>query len=108
MHFVVWWGYNTERRAREGVPMDSRRLVKVAACLALLCFVLALAVECADAAAAKTGKAVGKGDQALAQKKGVAGSLGTKKTDDSKKATKLQMMIGVGSVFVAIAVIKWL
>lgn len=89
--------------------MDSRRLVRVAAVVALLCFVLALAVEVADAAAAKpSGKAVGKGDQALAQKKGISGSLGTKKTDESKKATKLQMMIGVGSVFVAIAVIKWL
>ena len=84
--------------------MDSRRLVRVVAFVALLCFVLALAVECADAAAAKPSK----GDQALAQKRGISGSLGTKKTDESKKATKLQMMIGVGSVFVAIAVIKWL
>ncbi|HUW61195.1 MAG TPA: hypothetical protein VMZ06_09325 [Candidatus Bathyarchaeia archaeon] len=79
--------------------MGSRSVVRVAAFVALLCFVLALAVEYADAA---------KGDQALAQKKGIAGSLGTKKTDDSKKATKLQMMIGIGSVFVAFAVIKWL
>jgi hypothetical protein len=84
--------------------MDSRRLVRVAAFVALLCFVLALGVELADAAAAKPTK----GDQSLAQKQGVGGSLASKKTDDTKKATKLQMMIGVGSVFVAIAVIKWL
>jgi len=87
--------------------MDSRSVMRVAAFLVLLCFVLALAVEYADAAAAKPSKPA-KGDQALAQKRGIAGSLGTKKTDESKKATKLQMMIGIGSVFVAFAVIKWL
>jgi hypothetical protein len=86
--------------------MDTRRAVRIAALVVLLCFVLALAVEYADAAPAKAGKA--KGDQSLAQKKGIAGSLGTKKTDETKKATKLQMMIGVGSLFVAFAVIKWL
>ncbi|MCX5769240.1 MAG: hypothetical protein NTZ09_03035 [Candidatus Hydrogenedentes bacterium] len=89
--------------------MDTRRAVRIAALVVLLCFVLALAVEYADAAPAKAGKAVkAKGDQSLAQKKGISGSLGTKKTDETKKATKLQMMIGVGSVFVAFAVIKWL
>ena len=86
--------------------MNSRRVLKIAACVALLCFVLAVAVEFADAAVGN--KAIGKGDQALAQKKGVMDSLGSKKTDESKKPTKLQMMIGVGSVVVAIAVIKWL
>jgi len=106
---VCGWGYNIGCKAREGVRMDSRRVVRVIAFVALLCFVLAVAVEYADAAAAKAAKAAkASGDQALAQKKGVMGSLGTKKTDESKKATKLQMMIGIGSVFVAIAVIKWL
>jgi len=92
--------------------MDSRRVVRVIAFVALLCFVLAVAVEYADAAAAKASKvskvSKASGDQSLAQKKGIAASLGTKKTDESKKATKLQMMLGIGSVFVAIAVIKWL
>ncbi len=93
----------------KGVAMDSRKVVRVVAFVALLCFCLAIVVDIADAAAAAKGIGkTGKGDQSLAQKKGVAGSLGTKKTDESKKATKLQMMIGVGSVFVAIAVIKWL
>ncbi len=85
--------------------MDSRKLVRYVAFAALMCFVLALAVEYAEAAAAK---APTKGDAALAQKKGISGSLGNKKTDESKKATPLQMGIGIGSVFVAIAVIKWL
>lgn len=88
--------------------MDSRKLVRIVAFAALLCFVLAVAVEIADAAAAEKPAVKTKGDASLAQKKGIAGSLGKKELDESKKPSPLQMGIGIGSVFVAFAVIKWL
>lgn len=77
--------------------MNRPKLAKMAALVVLLCFTLALVTEYVEAA---------KGDQAIAQKQGIA--LGEKKTDESKKPSKLQMAIGVGSLFVAFAVIKWL
>jgi hypothetical protein len=50
------------------------------------------------------------GDKAIGTKKGMD-VLNSDKKDDKdkgKKATKLQMMVGVGSIFVMIAVVKWL
>lgn len=48
-------------------------------------------------------------DKNIAQKRGVSGALQTTKPEDeSDGPTKLQMAIGVGSIFVMIAVLKWL
>jgi hypothetical protein len=85
-------------------------LIALALCVVL---VLAFGLLTKPAHAAKgtggLGKevGVGGGDKALAGKKGLA-VLGGKKSDPSKQATKLQKMVGVGSIFVMIGVVKWL
>lgn len=47
-------------------------------------------------------------DNELSMKKGLDTLDGGKKLDENKKPTKLQKILGIGSVFVAIAVVKWL
>lgn len=48
-------------------------------------------------------------DKNIAQKKGISGSLQTSKPEEEADGpSKLQMGIGVGSIFVMIAVVKWL
>jgi hypothetical protein len=71
----------------------------------LLILVLTLAVM-VDRTEAQTKDTTG-GDKDLASKKGLAALGGTKKADASKKPSKLQMSLGVASIFVMIAVVKW-
>lgn len=47
-------------------------------------------------------------DKDIATKKGVSESLGNKKFDEKKLPSKFKMGVGVGSIFVMIAVVKWL
>lgn len=74
--------------------------------LGALCLVLCLAVGLiASPVHAQDG------DQNLAKRQGLKGALQTnaKKDEDGKDGpTKLQMAVGVGSIFVMIAVVKWL
>lgn len=81
--------------------MNSHKLVRIAALVVFLCFILAVAVEHAEAT---------KGDQSLAGRKGIGGALQTtkKKDDEGEGPTKTQMAIGLGSVVVAFIVVKWL
>lgn len=49
-------------------------------------------------------------DKDLAKRQGVSGALAKGKKEEEKpdRATPTQMAIGVGSIFVMIAVVKWL
>jgi hypothetical protein len=69
------------------------------ACAVCLLLVLALSVF--------TGEAAAQGDKDLATKQGLD-SLATKQFDKNKLPGKLEMGLAVGSIFVMIAVVKWL
>lgn len=83
----------------------------LALCL-VLCLMVGVAVQpaCAQVgkAAGAAGVDTGGGDKALASKQGMEALGGTKGKNDKKTATPTQMYIGVGSIFVMIAVVKWL
>lgn len=81
--------------------MHSMKLVKIIALCLLLCL---LVCGYADDAYAQKG---GGGDKDLASKKGLS-VLSAKKSDPTKAATKTQKTIGIASIFVMIAVVKWL
>ena len=66
--------------------MDSRKIARIAICALFLCLILVTVIETAEA---------GRGEQAPAQ-------------PDDNTPTRVQMMLGVGSLIVAIIVIKWL
>lgn len=83
--------------------MHSRKALKIAYLLLVLIVALAVMVDRTEA----QGRQSMGGDKDLASKKGMEALGGTKKTDKSKSATKLQMSIGVASIFVMIAVMKW-
>ncbi len=81
-------------------------LITFAVCVAL-CLMLTVFVEPADAQDSDSTKKI---DKKSAQKRGVSQSLadGKDKKKDGDGPTKLQMGLGIGSVFVMIAVVKWL
>ncbi len=81
----------------------SRKILMIAA-LFILILGLMVALTTKDALAAANVSA----DKDLASKKGVAGSLGSKKFDKEKLPGKLKISFAFGSLFAAIAVIKWL
>jgi len=94
--------------------MNARKVAKVTI---LLLAVFVMIFLCTDEALAQSTKAAPKAekqtstaDHGLASKKGVKGALESdkKKTDKTKTATTLQKTIGVASIFVMIAVVKWL
>lgn len=102
--------------------MNAKKVAKVTLVL-LAVFVMfiiwtdeALAADAKPAADAKSaaagkpagGKATSTADHDLASKKGMSVLEGGKKSDPTKKATTLQKTIGVASIFVMIAVVKWL
>jgi len=80
-------------------------LIVMAMCLALCC----LAIVGTDTAYAQ--EDTKEGDKNLASKQGL-GALESdpksKKEDEGKGPNKVQMAVGVGSLFVMIAVMKWL
>lgn len=82
--------------------MTVAKVLAIAALCLVICLIMGVAVTPAAAQ--------GDGDKNLAQRKGVAGSLQTsaKPEGDKKGPSKLQMAVGVGSIFVMIAVVKWL
>lgn len=47
-------------------------------------------------------------DQELGQRRGISGSLAPVKKGEGEGPTTVQMVIGIGSIFVMIAVVKWL
>jgi len=72
----------------------------------LACFVCAasLAVFAGDVHAQKK---AGGADKSMAEKKGVAGSLGSKEFDKAKLPGRYQIGFAVGSLIAAIAVLKY-
>jgi hypothetical protein len=85
----------------------------------LLLIVVVAVILCLAAGPVHAQKPIGKagkadsalgGDKTIGSKRGMDVLNNDKKDDKDKgkKATKLQMMVGVGSIFVMIAVVKWL
>ena len=72
----------------------------------MLCFLMCVMVGLASHPAQAQKKEGSMED--LSTKKGFEVLGGSKKKDDKNTPTQTQMMIGVGSIFVMIAVVKWL
>lgn len=86
--------------------MHSRVIALVVLSVAL-CLAFGFVVDYAVAQDSEAAKNV---DRELQSRRGVSGSLAPveKKEKDGEGPTQLQMALGVGSVFVLIAVWKWL
>lgn len=83
--------------------MKKKKVMWALAMIVVLGIFLAVSVD--EAFAQKSNAAA---DKNIAQKKGIRGALQTSKPEDEQdSATKLQMAIGVGSLFVMIAVMKY-
>lgn len=87
--------------------MSKKRLLAGCALCVILCLALGTFVALADAQ--PKGGAV-KSDKKVANRRGVSGALadGEKNKDDGDGPNVVQMGVGVGSIFVMIAVVKWL
>lgn len=86
--------------------MTVGKIIAVLALGAALCLCLGAFVETSHAQTdTKATKTV---DKNIANKRGVADSLAKGDKEGSKGATPVQMAIGFGSIFVMIAVLKWL
>ena len=88
----------------EGNDMSVKKVLLVAVLCVVLCVCVGLVVQPAHAQA--DGKA-GAGDKSLSAKKGLE-VLGGSKGKDKPKASLVQMVVGVGSIFVTVAIVKWL
>ena len=82
--------------------MSTRKLAVAVVMCVVLCILAGLFVEHVYAQ-----KSTSSGDKGIASKRGLEVLGGTKKKD-VPTASKLQKAIGIGSVFVMIAVLKWL
>ncbi len=83
--------------------MNASKLAKIAVLCIVLCLVIGLFVDQVHAQRAKSG------DRDLASKQGLDSLKGSKDSGNNKPtATRTQMMIGIGSIFVMIIVVKWL
>lgn len=83
--------------------MDGKKLLcAMALCLAL-CVALAMWTELAFAQRGELGM-----DKELATKKGVGGSLASKEFDKNKMPGRWKISFGIGSIILAIAVVKYL
>ena len=90
--------------------MNATKLLMALTLCVFLCVMLGMVVDQAHAlgkAAGAAGMGSG-GDKDLASKKGLAVFDSKKKSDPSKTPSGLQKTVGVGSLFVMIAVVKWL
>ena len=83
--------------------MDVRKVVLVLTLCVVVCMLVGLITETAFAAKSSAGL-----DNELSTKPTGLAALGHKEVDESKMPSKLQKLLGIGSVFVAIAVVKWL
>lgn len=82
--------------------MNTRTLIMALALCIVLCILVGTLVEQAHAQ-----KSSISGDRSLAEKKGLE-VLGGSQPKKLNQATKLQGALGIGSIFVMVAVIKWL
>ncbi len=88
--------------------MTIQKVIAILGLCAILCLTIGIFVD--NAHAQGDSKATKRVDKGIAEKKGVAASLKTVKKGDEvpKRATPVQMAIGIGSCFVAFIVVKWL
>ena len=89
--------------------MTSKRIWATLSLLLIACVAI---MAVADVAHAQTGANDSKGakisDKKVATRTGVGGALADGPADTSDGPSAIQMGIGVGSIFVMIAVVKWL
>ena len=95
--------------------MNATKILMVLTLCVLLCVMIGMVVDQAHAQKGVGGKGIAGrggdlgGDKDLASKKGMDIITSThKKVDESKMPTKLKKMVGIRSIFVMIAVVKWL
>lgn len=90
--------------------MSVQKVLAILGLCAMLILCIGIFADIAQAQAKDTKNAAKKVDKDLASRKGVKGSLakGKKGEDVPDTATPVEMAIGVGSIFVMIAVVKWL
>jgi hypothetical protein len=91
--------------------MKARRWIAALTLCAIVCALFLLVVEQAQAA---RGGGTSDLDKELSSRHGLKGSLATSKSkgkgteeEEKKGPTKFQMFLGVASIFVMIAVVKW-
>lgn len=83
--------------------MDVRKVAAVLTLCVVVCMLVCLITETAFAARDSS-----KFDKDLSMKKGLDVLDGGMNVDEDRLPSKLQKILGIGSVFVAIAVVKWL
>ena len=84
--------------------MTTKRLAAICAICVIIALSLTLFAAIADAQDSSGAKT---SDKKVAQRSGVSGALAEDK-DDADGPSKLQMGVGVGSIFVMIGVMKYL
>jgi hypothetical protein len=82
--------------------MSTAKIISIGALCLLLCFLFLYAERPVKAQEVEM-------DQELAQRRGISGSLagGEEEEDDGKGVTKVQAMIGIGSILIMFAVVKF-
>ena len=89
--------------------MKTKRIAAICAICVIIALSLTLFAAIADAQDSSGAKST---DKSVGQKRGVGGALTTRaddtKDDDTDGPSKLQMGVGVGSIFVMIGVMKYL
>ncbi len=83
--------------------MDRKKVLCALALCVALCVALAMWTELASAQRGDLGM-----DKELATKKGVGGSLANKEFDKNKLPGRWKISFGIGSIVLAIAVVKYL
>jgi hypothetical protein len=76
--------------------MDAKRVVASLMLCLCVCLLIGWFTETVNAAS-----------DSIMEQKGLGGLLANKRTDESQKPTKVQMWLGIGSIFVMIAVVKY-
>lgn len=82
--------------------MDSKKFVKAVLLCVMVAVMISLLVDQAEAAGNLGG------DKDLSTKRGMEVFDTEKKVDSTKAPNRLQKTVGFGSIFVMIAVVKWL
>lgn len=85
--------------------MTQKRFLALLTLCAVIAVFTGLTMETAQAQDSKATRTV---DKNVANRRGVSDSLAKKKEGEGGGATKTQMAIGIGSIFVMIIVMKWL
>ena len=87
--------------------MTIQKVLAILGLCAMACLAVGIFVD--NAHAQGDSKATKRVDKGIANKRGVSDSLKTVNKDEApKRATPVQMAIGIGSCFVAFIVVKWL